>query len=83
MTKKTRKHASADVGLILTAYNLRRLLNLIDRNEFKQYLQALALFFHATTTHFKGFYRSVFWKTNQTTICRKLFFCSLNQLYLR
>jgi hypothetical protein len=25
MTKKTIKHASADVGLIFTAYNLRRL----------------------------------------------------------
>jgi hypothetical protein len=37
MTKKTIKHASADVGLIFTAYNLRRIFNLIDPNLLKQY----------------------------------------------
>jgi hypothetical protein len=29
MTKKTMRHASADVGLIFTAYNLMRLINLL------------------------------------------------------
>ncbi len=45
MTKKTIKHASADVGLIFTAYNLRRIFNLIDQNLLKQYLKVLALYF--------------------------------------
>ena len=74
MTKKTRKHASADVGLICTAYNLRRLLKLIDRNEFKQYLQALALFFHATTTHFKGFAALFFGRQTKPLFVESCFF---------
>ena len=45
MTKKTLKHAAADVGLIFTAYNLRRLFNIIGPNLLKSYLkQAVALF---------------------------------------
>lgn len=55
MTKKTIKRASADVGLIFTAYNLRRLLNLIDPNEFKQYLKILALLFWSIKAVFKAF----------------------------
>ena len=35
MTKKSIKHASADVGLIFTAYNLKRIFNLIDLNMLK------------------------------------------------
>lgn len=32
MTKKTIEHATADVGLIFTAYNLRRIFNILDKN---------------------------------------------------
>jgi len=56
MTKKTIKHASADVGLIFTAYNLRRIFNLIDQNLLKQYLKRLTLFIHAIRSFFKDFY---------------------------
>lgn len=42
MTKKSIQHASADVGLIMTAYNLRRLFNIFDQNSFKAWLKALA-----------------------------------------
>lgn len=56
MTKKTIQHASADVGLIFTAYNLRRLFNLIDPNELKQYLKILALLFWTIKHLFKAFY---------------------------
>ena len=45
MTKKSIKHASADVGLIFTAYNLRRIFNLIDQNELKKHLKGFALYF--------------------------------------
>lgn len=41
MTKKTKERASADVGLIFTAYNLRRLINLIGVFELGSYLRAL------------------------------------------
>lgn len=39
MTKKTIKHATADVGMIFTAYNLRRIFNIIDKNELQKYLR--------------------------------------------
>lgn len=43
MTKKTINRASADVGLIMTAYNLRRLINLIGIKELMDYI---ACFWH-------------------------------------
>jgi hypothetical protein len=39
------KHASADVGLIFTCYNLRRIFNLIGKNQLKEYLKGLASMF--------------------------------------
>ena len=42
ITKKWIKRASADVGLMFTAYNLRRLMNIIDKNVFNKFLQELA-----------------------------------------
>lgn len=41
MTKKTIKRASADVGMMFTAFNLRRLINIIGQNEFKKFLKGL------------------------------------------
>jgi len=54
MTKKTIKHASADVGLIFTAYNLRRIFNLIDKNLLKKHLIGLAWFFPDIKAYFKA-----------------------------
>jgi hypothetical protein len=45
MTKKTIKHASADVGLIFTAYNLRRMFNIVDPKLLKSYLKQVAALF--------------------------------------
>ena len=65
MTKKTIKHASADVGLIFTAYNLRRIFNLIDTNVLKQYLKVLVLYFSTIKSFFKAFLASFnFYNTN-------------------
>ncbi len=44
-TKKGIKHASADVGLMFTALNLRRLMNIIDKNDFKRFLKELTHLF--------------------------------------
>ena len=54
MTKKTIKHASADVGLIFSAYNLRRIFNIIDHNLLKMYLIGLAWFVLAIRAYFKA-----------------------------
>ncbi|MEO6452525.1 MAG: IS1182 family transposase [Ginsengibacter sp.] len=40
-TKKGIQHASADVGFMFTAYNLRRLMNIIDKTLFKKFLKEL------------------------------------------
>lgn len=82
MTKKTIKHASADVGLIFSAYNLRRIFNLIDQNLLKQYLKVLPLYFGTLTALFKAFYGLFSFENDQVTFSRKNFNCSLNHIYL-
>jgi hypothetical protein len=44
-TKKTIEHAAADVGLMFTALNLRRIFNLIPKNVLQAYLKRLAFIF--------------------------------------
>lgn len=43
MTKKTIKHAQADVGFIFTAFNLRRIFNMLDQNQLKKHLTFIFL----------------------------------------
>lgn len=45
MTKKTMKHASADVGFMFVAYNLRRIINILGIDGLKEYLGALVTTF--------------------------------------
>ena len=45
ITKKGMKRASADVGLMFIAYNLRRLMNIIDTKLLEKFLVELAFFF--------------------------------------
>ena len=53
MTKKGMNRASADVGLIFTAYNLRRIFNLIGQNELKEFLKELGLYFLTLRSYLK------------------------------
>ncbi|WP_426064402.1 IS1182 family transposase [Flavobacterium sp. DSP2-3-1] len=82
MTKKTIKRASADVGLIFCAYNLRRIFNLIDHSLLKQYLKVLALYFGTLRAIFKAFYGLFYFDNPKPTFPRKNFNCSLNHIYL-
>jgi len=43
------KRASSDVGLMFIAFNLRRMMNIIDKNEFKKFLKEIALIFSKKT----------------------------------
>jgi hypothetical protein len=43
-TKKGMQKASADVGLMFSAYNLRRLINIIGQKTFAKYLRVLAAY---------------------------------------
>lgn len=60
VTKKTMNHASADVGLIFTAYNLRRIMNLIDQNLLKKFLKGIAVTFWVLRSYFKAICRDFF-----------------------
>jgi hypothetical protein len=73
MTKKTIEHASADMGLIFTAYNLRRLFNLIDHDSLKQYLKRLLLVFYTYMTAFKAFYQRYVFCPTQNFYHKKYF----------
>jgi hypothetical protein len=54
ITKKGIKRASADVGFMFIAYNLRRLINIVDKNLLRKYLQELALSFSKILTAIKA-----------------------------
>ena len=45
MTKKSKKRASADVGCIFIAYNLRRIMNILDHDVLKKFFQELVILF--------------------------------------
>jgi hypothetical protein len=47
LTKRGIKRASADVGLMFIAYNLRRIANILSREELKRYLRILLSLFPA------------------------------------
>jgi len=44
ITKKGKERASADVGLMFIAYNLRRIINILDADILKKFFQELAFF---------------------------------------
>ena len=58
LTKKYLKRAEADVGLMFTAYNLRRIMNILDQNVLKAYLRTLIQSFITVITRIRGKIRS-------------------------
>lgn len=69
-TKRGIKRASADVGLMFTAFNLRRLINIIDKNEFKEFLKELASLFFSQTALLKLFTASTRLHFPSLSICQ-------------
>jgi transposase len=55
ITKKGIKHASADAGFMFVAYNLRRLMNIIDRNRLTKFLRELVFLFFGKMPSLKAF----------------------------
>ena len=49
MTKKSQKRASGDVGLMMTAYNLRRIINILGVERLRKYLEELIDLFLSKT----------------------------------
>jgi len=57
-TKKGKERASADVGFMFIAYNIRRIMNIVGKNALKKYLEVLIL-------SISGIYRPIRFKLNQ------------------
>ncbi|MFP4048030.1 MAG: transposase, partial [Bacteroidales bacterium] len=53
LTKKTKERASADTGFMMIAYNLKRIINIIDIKAFREYLEAI----YSVLNPFFGFFR--------------------------
>ena len=69
LTKKGMKRASADVGMMFIAYNLRRIINIIDKNVLKKFLQELVFLFFKKTAFVKAIIFNLsnpFFETNST-----------------
>jgi len=82
MTKKTIKRASADVGMIFTAFNLRRIFNLVDKNLLKDYLKGFLFciwFLRACFKHLSPFGFSLFIEYRSKTASLKV---AQKRLYL-
>jgi transposase len=54
MTKKGKERASADVGLMFVAYNLRRIFNIIGPKKLKKHLRELLLLIFAKMTSYNS-----------------------------
>ncbi|AEA45659.1 IS1182 family transposase [Fluviicola taffensis] len=82
MTKKTMKHATADVGLIFTCYNLRRIFNLLDQNTLKNFLRELGFLFLILSSHFKTICEDFKERIYSETFCETSYTALLKQVYL-
>lgn len=68
MTKKSIKRASADVGLIFIAYNLRRIMNLVEPNLLQKHLRMLWFTFLSYLVSFKAVLKPLFFHPSKTTV---------------
>jgi transposase len=71
ITKQGMERASADVGLMFIAYNLRRIINILGQDLFKKYLKQLALLFFKLFSHIRlkklQYEGGIFFKINRNT----------------
>jgi hypothetical protein len=71
ITKKGIKRASADAGFMFVAYNLRRIMNIVDRIILTKFLQELAFLFLKKKASIKSFIfkiRPSFFKASFTEV---------------
>ena len=66
ITKKYIKRAEADFGFIMTAYNLRRIINILGMKRLKRYLESIFPLFCFKISCFKLFLSQINQRLNQT-----------------
>lgn len=82
ITKKYIHRAEADLGFVMTAYNLRRIMNILGIRKFKAYLKHINHLFYSLLTHLKAYrslYKPFITYSNDFLV---IFKCPLNQLNL-
>ena len=72
LTKKYKERAEADVGLMFVAYNLRRIINILGKEVFKEYLRVLVFSFLFVFGHM----RAILSRFKQS-----VFACNINPLF--
>lgn len=71
MTKKTIQRASADVGLIYVAFNLRRIFNILSQKELKKFLRELDFCFSCFKRHLFAFYGLVIFDVKKSIFVKQ------------
>lgn len=82
LTKKGIERASADVGFIITVYNLRRIINIIGLKRLKKYLQTGSSFIFEKTDLLKSILSNLSVLAHQIEKSLWIKFISLKRLYL-
>jgi len=82
MTKRFIKRAEADVGLMFIAYNIRRIMNILGKNELKKYLKEVVLIFSGKIRHISLYIRPSKVTRFIDKIIGNIFYHPLKGLYL-
>lgn len=82
LTKKGIDRASADVGFIMIAYNLRRIINIVGIKTMKEYLKTVLDYVFEKTGLLKSFLSNLNLLAHQTKMSLWIKFISLKRLYL-
>jgi hypothetical protein len=82
LTKKGINRASSDVGFIFTAYNFRRIINIIGINELKKYLQSALFLIFGKMAPAKLFLGKISLNISLVKSWKRFLNLGLNQLYL-
>ena len=83
MTKRFIKRAEADIGLMFIAYNIRRIMNILGKNELRKYLKEVVLIFSGKIRHISLYIRLSKVTRFIDKIIGNIFYHPLKGLYLR
>ena len=82
LTKKSIERASADVGFIMTAYNFRRIINIIGLKKLEEYLKTVVSLILEKIAKLKLKLSDISDLKNQLKNNKPVQFIGLKQLYL-
>ena len=80
LTKQGIERASADVGLMVVSYNLRRIINILGQEVFKKYLGILASFILTFVTTIRAKIKHFIFHFYIAKFPKKIFFISFNRI---